>query len=53
MNLVSRVTQGHALSDHNFIHVSLEIPKPTHPMSKTTYRKLAKIDHDQFREDIQ
>ena len=51
-NLVSRVTQGHALSDHNFIHVSLEISKPTPPIAKTTYRKLVKIDHDQFREDI-
>ena len=51
-NLVSRVTEGHALSDHNFMHVSLEIPKQTPPMVTTTYRKLAKIDHNQFKEYI-
>ena len=52
MNLVNRVTQGYALSDHNFIQVSLEILKPIPPMVTTTYRKLAKINHDQFKEDI-
>ena len=52
MNLVNRVTKGHALSDHNFIHVSHKILKPIPPMVTTTYRKLVKNNHDQFKEDI-
>ena len=45
---LSKVSRGHMLSDHKFIHCDLTITKSLPPTKSVHYRKLKAIDHSNF-----
>ena len=49
---LSKVSRGHMLSDHSFIHCDLSITKPL-PLTKSVHcRKLKAIDHSHFKVNL-
>ena len=49
---LSKVSRGHMLSNHRFIHCDLSITKPL-PLTKSVhYRKLKAIDHSDFKVNL-
>ena len=48
-----RVTRGHLISDHHFIHAHLNICKNKPKVNDVTYRKYKQIDKTTFKEHLQ
>ena len=51
--LIVKVTRGHLLSDHHFIHTYLSIYKNKPKELEGTYREYKQIDKTMFKEDLQ
>ena len=51
--LIVKVTRGHLISDHHFIHAYLNIYKNKPKEMEVTYGKYKQIDKTMFREDLQ
>ena len=51
--LIVKVTRGHLISDHHFIHVHLNICKNKPKVREVTYRKYKQLDKTVFKEDLQ
>ena len=51
--LIVKVTRGHLISDHHFIHAYLNICKNKPKVREVTYRKYKQIDKTVFKEDLQ
>ena len=50
--LFQSISNGHLISDHNFIHVKVRAPKPYVSPKRISYRKLKNINHDLFKIDL-
>ena len=48
----SKVSRGHMLSDHNFIHCDLTITKPLSLTKLVHYKKLKAINHSDFKVNL-
>ena len=51
--LIMKVTRGHLISDHHFIHAHLNICKNKPKVNDVTYRKYKQKDKIAFKEDLQ
>ena len=51
--LIMKVTRGHLISDHHFIHAHLNICKNKPKVKDVAYRKYKQIDKTAFKEDLQ
>ena len=50
---IVKVTRGHLISDHYFIHAYLSVHKNKPKEMEVTYRKYKQIDKTMFKEDLQ
>ena len=51
--LIMKVTRGHLVSDHHFIHAHLNIYKNKPKVNEVTYRKYKQINNITFKEELQ
>ena len=51
--LIKKVTRGHLISDHHFIHAHLNICNNKSKVNDVTIRKYKQIDKTTFKEDLQ
>ena len=51
--LITKVTRGHLVSDHHFIHAHLNIYKNKPKVNEVTYRKYKLINNITFKEELQ
>ena len=50
---VSEPTSDYFISDHTFVGFTLNIPKPPRQKVPTQFRRIAKINLENFRDDLQ
>ena len=50
--LITKVTRGHLISDHHFIHAHLNICKNKPNVNEVTYRKYKQINKITFKEEL-
>ena len=51
--LIMKVTRGHLMSDHHFIHAHLNICKNKPEVNEVTFRKYKRINMTTFKEELQ